>query len=144
MFMQVDKVSILDNTIEYVKELERRVEELNACKEVAEPRQKPQDTAERTSENYGFNKIGNRKKQLINKRKAREIDEIIEPEKDSSTGNVTVSVIDKEVLIEIKCSWRECLLLEIMDAITHLHLDSYSVQSTNTDGILSLTVKSKV
>ncbi|GFS37133.1 basic helix-loop-helix (bHLH) DNA-binding superfamily protein [Actinidia rufa] len=140
---KVDKVSILDNTIEYVKELERRVEELNACKEVADPRQTPQDTAEMTSENYGFNKIGNSKKPLINKRKAREIDEIIDPEKDSSTGNVTVSVIDKEVLIEIRCSWRECLLLEIMDAITHLHLDSYSVQSTNTNGILSLTVKSK-
>ncbi|XP_057463031.1 transcription factor GLABRA 3-like [Actinidia eriantha] len=140
---KVDKVSILDNTIEYVKELERRIEELNACKEVADPRQTPENTAEMTSENYGFNKIGNRKKPLINKRKAQEIDELIDPEKDSSTGNVTVSVIDKEVLIEIRCSWKECLLLEIMDAITHLHLDSYSVQSTNTDGILSLTVKSK-
>ncbi|XP_057510713.1 transcription factor GLABRA 3-like [Actinidia eriantha] len=140
---KVDKVSILDNTIEYLKELERRVEELDSCKEFAHTRQKPQGTAERTSENYGFNKIGNIKKPLITKRKAREIDEVIEPEKDSSTGNVTVSVVDKEVLIEIRCAWRECLLLEIMDAITHLHLDSHSVQSSNTNGILSLTVKSK-
>ncbi|GFZ01373.1 basic helix-loop-helix (bHLH) DNA-binding superfamily protein [Actinidia rufa] len=114
---KVDKVSILDNTIEYLKELERRVEELDSCKEVAHTRQKPQGTAERTSENYGFNKIGNIKKTLTTKRKAREIDEVIEPEKDSSTGNVTVSVVDKEILTQFN--------------------------PPNTNGILSLTVKSK-
>ncbi|CAL5360090.1 unnamed protein product [Camellia sinensis] len=145
---KVNKVSILDNTIKYLKDLERRVEELDSFKEVVEQeartRRKPQDSAERTSDNYA----NNIKKPLINKRKACDIGEI-EPEinqmvlKNSSNDSVTVSMIEKDVLIEVRCPWRECLLLEIMDAISHLHLDSYSIQSTNTDGILSLTAKSK-
>ncbi|CAL5442565.1 unnamed protein product [Camellia sinensis] len=145
---KVNKVSILDNTIKYLKDLERRVEELDSFKEVVEQeartRRKPQDSAERTSDNYA----NNIKKPLINKRKACDIGEI-EPEinqmvlKNSSNDSVTVSMIEKDVLIEVRCPWRGCLLLEIMDAISHLHLDSYSIQSTNTDGILSLTVKSK-
>lgn len=133
---KVDKVSILDHTIEYLKELERRVEELDSGREVSEPevrtRKPPKDSAERTSESCGHNK-----KPSINKRKVRDIDEIKDP------YNTTVSIIEKEVLIEIRCPWRDCLLLKIMDAISHLHLDSHSVQSTNSDGILSLTVKSK-
>nr|AAR21672.1 myc-like anthocyanin regulatory protein [Cornus oblonga] len=149
---KVDKVSVLDNTIEYLKELERRVEELESCKEEAEleaiTRRKPQDTAERTSDNHGNNKIGNGKKPLINKRKACDIGES-EPEinrvpvNHSSTDNVTVSVVEEDVLIEIKCPWKECLLIKIVDAISNFHLDSHSVQSSSIDGILSLSIRSK-
>lgn len=59
--------------------------------------------------------------------------------------DISVSVNDKDVIIEINCPWREGLLLEIMDAAaSHLHLDSHSVQSSTINGILSLTIKSKV
>uniref|UniRef100_A0A5B7AIY1 Putative myc-like anthocyanin regulatory protein n=1 Tax=Davidia involucrata TaxID=16924 RepID=A0A5B7AIY1_DAVIN len=149
---KVDKVSILDDTIEYLKELESRVEELESCREVAElevtTRGKPQDTVERTSDNYCNSKIGNGKKSLLKKRKVCDIDEM-EPEikrvllKDSSANNISVSMIKKDVLIKVRCPWRECLLLKILDAISNLHLDSYSVQSSNIDGILSLTIRSK-
>ncbi|KAA8522415.1 hypothetical protein F0562_013224 [Nyssa sinensis] len=149
---KVDKVSILDSTIEYLKELESRVEELESCVEVTELdetiRRKPQDTVERTSDNYGNNKIGSGKTSLVNKRKACDIDEM-EPEikrvllKDSSADNISVCMMKKDVLIKVRCPWRECLLLEIVDAISNLHLDSHSVQSSNVDGILSLTIRSK-
>ncbi|KAJ9173636.1 hypothetical protein P3X46_016752 [Hevea brasiliensis] len=149
---KVDEVSILDETIEYLQELERRVEELESCRELTEldarTRRKPQDVIERTSDNYGSNKIGNNKKPLVNKRKVCNIDER-EAEmdygisKDASDDNITVIMNDKDVLIEIKCPWREGLLLEIMDAASHLQLDSHSVQSSAIDGILSLTIKSK-
>ena len=149
--MQVDKVSILDETIEYLQELERKVEELGSNRELLEvlTKRKPQDTAERTSDNYGSNKIGNGKHSLTNKRKAPDIDEM-EPDinhnvsKDGSAESITVSVNKEDVLIEIKCLWREGILLEIMDVASHLHLDSHSVQSSTMDGILSLTIKSKV
>ncbi|THG21994.1 hypothetical protein TEA_017964 [Camellia sinensis var. sinensis] len=140
---QVDKVSILDHTIEHLEELKRRVEELESCM-VA----KRQDSAEWTSDNNGNDHIGNRKKASKNKRKASDINEM-ETEinrvllKDKLTDNVTVSTIEKDVVIEIRCPWREFVLLEIVDAISRLHLDSHSVQSTNIDGILSLTIKSK-
>ncbi|KAL6986257.1 endoglucanase 3 [Sarracenia purpurea var. burkii] len=148
---KVDKVSILDNTIEYLKELGRRVEELDSCREAEEidirrTRRKPHVFAERTSENHGSNK---KKPSTINKRKACEFDEVGTGSsrvllKESKTDEVSVSMIEKDVLIEITCPWREFLLLEIMDSISQLQLDSHSVQSTNIDGILSLTIKSKL
>jgi uncharacterized protein YjhX (UPF0386 family) len=64
--------------------------------------------------------------------------------KDGSADDITVSMNKGDVVIEIKCLWREGILLEIMDAASHLHLDSHSVQSSIMDGILSLTIKSKV
>ncbi|GFZ16464.1 basic helix-loop-helix (bHLH) DNA-binding superfamily protein [Actinidia rufa] len=150
-YLKVDQVSILENTIERLKELKRRVEKLESCREVIEveeviKRSKPRDTAERISDKYRDN---TNKNHLMNKRKACEIDET-EPEinqvrvKDSVTDNVSVSVVEKDVVIEIGCPWREFLLLEIMDSMRQLQLDSHSVQSTNTDGILNLTIKSKV
>ncbi|KAH7550262.1 hypothetical protein JRO89_XS13G0162400 [Xanthoceras sorbifolium] len=146
-----DKVSILDDTIIYLQELERKVEELESRPELPElvgrTKRKPKDTIERTSDNYGNNKISNGKKPP-NKRKACDIDEM-EPEieyvvpKDGSTDNITVSTNDKNVLIEIRCPWREGILIEIMDAVSNLHLDSHSVQSSTTEEILSATIKSK-
>ncbi|KAF3448573.1 hypothetical protein FNV43_RR09286 [Rhamnella rubrinervis] len=147
-----DKVSILDDAIEYVKELERKVEELECCRETTEiepkTKRKPQDTTEGISDNYGNNKTSSGKKALINKRKASDIDET-EPginyavSEDSLADNVTVSVKNNGVTIEIRCPWREGILLEVMDSLSNLHLDSHSVQSSNIDGILCLTIKSK-
>ncbi|GAV83868.1 HLH domain-containing protein/bHLH-MYC_N domain-containing protein [Cephalotus follicularis] len=147
---KVDKVAILDDTIEYLQELERRVEELETCRDLTDlesrAKMKPQDIIERTSDNYGNDKTA--KKPLLNKRKASDIDRM-EPEidycgpKDNPTDNIIVNVIEKDVTIEIKCPWKDRILLEIMDAASNLHLDSHTVQSSNTDGILYLTIKSK-
>ena len=149
--MQADKVSILDDTIEYVKDLGRRVEELESCRELTElaarTKRKPQDHVERTSDNYGNNKITNGKKSSLNKRKAfdeaeQEIDYVAS--KDGSTDNITVRMKNKDFLIEFRCPWREGILIEIIDALSILNLDCHSVQSSTTEGILSLTIKSKV
>ncbi|CAK9158885.1 unnamed protein product [Ilex paraguariensis] len=152
---KVGKESILDDTIKYLKELKRRVEELESCQEVEaveeRRRRKSHDHAvERTSDNYGNKKIGNSKKPLKHKRKVCDADEM-EPEshrvplsESSTDDDVTVSVIKHDVLIKMKCAWRESLLLEILDTINNLNLDSHTVQSSNIDGILSLTIKSKL
>ncbi|XP_022738702.1 transcription factor EGL1-like isoform X2 [Durio zibethinus] len=149
---KVDKVSILDVTIEYLQDLERRVEELESCRELIElearMKRKSQDHVERTSDNYGNNKITNGKKSSLSKRKACDIDEAEQEidyviSKDGSTDNVTVSTNNKDFLIEFRCPFREGILLEIMDALSILNLDCHSVQSSTTEGILSLTIKSK-
>ncbi|KAL6502332.1 endoglucanase 3 [Orobanche hederae] len=151
---KVDKVSVLDHTIQYVRELERKVEELESYKEAIEldstTQTKPQDAVERTFDNYGPNKIGNSKKPSANKRKACETDKTgaennrVRLKDSSSADNITVSVIDKDVLIEMKCSWKDCVLVEIMEAVRKLRMDTQSIQSSNTDGILSLVIKAKV
>ncbi|XP_022732915.1 transcription factor EGL1-like isoform X2 [Durio zibethinus] len=151
---KADKVSILDDTIEYLQDLGRRVEDLESCRELTDlevrTKRKRQDHVERTSDNYDDNKITIRKKSSPNKRKACDIDEV-EQEidyvafKDDSTNNVTVTVSlnKKDFLIEFSCPWREGILLEIVDALSILNLDCQSVQSSTTEGILSLTIKSK-
>lgn len=151
--LQVDKVSILDHTIEYMRELEKRVEELESYKETMKlelaARSKSQDANERTSGNYSPNKTGNSKKPPSNKRKARDKDNIgAENSKirltDTTTDNISVSVSDKDVLIEIRCSCKEHALVEVMGAISKLHLDTQNVQSSTIDGILSMTINAKV
>ncbi|KZV31538.1 Basic helix-loop-helix DNA-binding superfamily protein isoform 1 [Dorcoceras hygrometricum] len=150
---KVDKVSILDHTIEYLKELERKVEELESYKEVMEQESrikgKSHDAIEQTSDNYGQNRTGNGKRPLTNKRKACEIDKVGLVKnrvklRDSSTDDITVKVVDKGVIIETKCSWNECVLLEVMETLSKLHLHPQSVQTSNSDGVLSMTIKAEV
>ncbi|XVE57893.1 hypothetical protein DITRI_Ditri04bG0126800 [Diplodiscus trichospermus] len=149
---KTDKVSILDDTIEYLQDLGRKVEELESCRELTElearTKRKAPDHVEQTSNNYGSYKTTNGKKSSLNKRKACDIDEAEQEieyvaSKDGSTDNLTVSMNNKDFLIELRCAWREGIFLEIMDALNTLNLDCHSVQSSNTEGILSLTIKSK-
>ncbi|TYG43519.1 hypothetical protein ES288_D11G023800v1 [Gossypium darwinii] len=147
---KADKVSILDDTIEYLQDLERRVEELECCRELTESETKTKqkhhrDRAERTSSNKVTN--GN-KSASSNKRKAYDIEETKQDidhvaSKDGSTENLTISTNNKDLTIEFKCRWRDGILFEIMDALSVLDLDCHSVQSSTIEGILSVTIKSK-
>lgn len=148
---QVDKVSILGDTIEYLKVLERRIEGLEASKkqEGSEDKEREHpDIVERTSDNYCRDGLSYGKQSVVNKRKACEMDGADEElnwvwSKDG-LADVTVTIVDNEVVIEMKCPWRECLLMEIVEAISSLHLDANMVQSCTRDGTLTLTLKSKV
>nr|XP_009384094.1 PREDICTED: transcription factor EGL1-like [Musa acuminata subsp. malaccensis] len=150
---KVDKASILGDTIEYLKDMERRVQELESCRESsleldAKNRRKHPDVAERTSDNYGSKEMmANGRKSCSNKRKTCDAGET-EAEHHwvlSRDGpiDVIVTMKEAEVVVEIHCPWRECLLLEIVESISHFHLDPLSVQSSTVDGVLALTVKSK-
>ncbi|KAI4325898.1 hypothetical protein MLD38_031262 [Melastoma candidum] len=105
MLVQMDKASILDDTILYLKELEARVEELESSMEATE--------LEARSQSKGLG------------------------------SEVKINIKDGEVLIEIKCPYREYMLVGILKAINNLQLDAWLVQSSNLDGILSLTLSSK-
>lgn len=132
-----------------MEELEARVQELESCKESVNyetrSRKKNLDVVEQTSDNN----IVRQRKPWINKRKAREIDET-EPKlnrfncKDGFLAEVKVSIKETEVFIEIRCSYREYILMDIMDAMNNLHLDAHSIQSSTLDGVLTLTLKFKV
>nr|BBG28373.1 basic Helix-Loop-Helix transcription factor 1 [Cymbidium hybrid cultivar] len=148
---KVDKTSILADTIEYLKELERRVEELESCREEADQdmkaRRKYPDIAERTSDNYGNNELIHCLKPSSNKRKASEIDETKDENQCLLAKNglvdINITMIEKVVLIEMQCPWRDLLLLDIIEAMNNLRLDAQSVQSSIDDGNLSITLRSK-
>ncbi|PPD90272.1 hypothetical protein GOBAR_DD12775 [Gossypium barbadense] len=156
LFLQIDKESILKDTIKYLKELEARIEELESCKNSMEfearPRRNCLDVVEQTSDNYENRKVDSVKKPWINKRKACDIDEGLHESgselnrtipKDGLAPAVKVSIKELEVIIEIKCPCREFLLLDIMEAINNLHLDARTIQSCTLDGLVTLTLKSK-
>ncbi|KAB2002929.1 hypothetical protein ES319_D11G097200v1 [Gossypium barbadense] len=153
---EIDKESILKDTIKYLKELEARIEELESCKNSMEfearPRRNCLDVVEQTSDNYENRKVDSVKKPWINKRKACDIDEGLHESgselnrtipKDGLAPAVKVSIKELEVIIEIKCPCREFLLLDIMEAINNLHLDARTIQSCTLDGLVTLTLKSK-
>ncbi|KAJ4746684.1 basic helix-loop-helix (bHLH) DNA-binding superfamily protein [Rhynchospora pubera] len=149
---KVDKASILVETIEYVKELERRVEELESCRELFDHesralRKNNPDLAERTSDNYCVKAMSNGKKISLNKRKVCDVDEA-EAEhhwvfSQDCHLDINVTMSDQEALLVLHCQWREFLLLEILEAIGNLHLDPVSVQSSISESILALTIKAK-
>ncbi|GAB2271703.1 hypothetical protein Dimus_006536 [Dionaea muscipula] len=154
---KIDKTCILNDTIEYLKELATRVEELESCINLAESDQKIRrrysDVMERTSDNYETKRHDDSKKKPwgvnINKRKACDIDETepepckVIPEDNNPSLDMKVSIREHEVEIDMRCPWREYLLLDIMDAINNLNLDTHTVQSSTLDGILSVTLTSK-
>ncbi|KAL1188049.1 Transcription factor EGL1 [Cardamine amara subsp. amara] len=139
-----DKVSILDDTIEYLQELQKRVQELESCRESADTetrmtmmkRKKPEDEDERASANC-----------MNSKRKGSDMnvgeDEPVDTGYVGLTDNLRISSFGNEVVIELRCAWREGILLEIMDVISDLNLDSHSVQSSTGEGLLCLTVNCK-
>ncbi|KAL1188915.1 Transcription factor GLABRA 3 [Cardamine amara subsp. amara] len=140
---KIDKVSILDDTIEYLQELERRVQELESCRELTDTetrgtmtmkRKKPYDAGERTSANCANNENGNGKRVPVGE---------AEPADTGLTDNLRIGSFGNEVVIELRCAWREGVLFEIMDVISDLNLDSHSVQSSTGDGLLCLTVNCK-
>ncbi|KAK4769796.1 hypothetical protein SAY87_030328 [Trapa incisa] len=149
---EIDKASILNDTILYLKELEARVEELESCMDSTDfskpVRRKSSELGEQSSDNYENRKLNEgRRQSIINKRKACDIDETENEEfnpapQSGGQPQLKVHIKDKEVLIEMRCPYREYLLLDIMEAINNLHLDAHSIQSSSSNGVLTLTLKS--
>ncbi|MED6191444.1 endoglucanase 3 [Stylosanthes scabra] len=138
-----DKVSILDDAIEYLRKLEKRIKELEAHKDLtdreARTKRSPQDMVERTSDNY-FNKTDNGKKSMAKKRKSRDMDDT-SPE----TNDVAVNINENnEVVVEMNCPSKAGMFLKIMEGVSSLGLNFHSVQSREADGNLYVTLKSKL
>ncbi|KAK9076687.1 hypothetical protein SSX86_005021 [Deinandra increscens subsp. villosa] len=117
-----DKVSLLDDTIDYLKALERKVESL-------QPNKKSHDVLERTDKTR-------------NKRKAS--CDLKDLQQECFSDCITVSAVEKDVTIEIRCKWRDNMMARVFDALSSLNLESHSVQSSTVDGILTLTIESKI
>ncbi|KAK4746038.1 hypothetical protein SAY87_012350 [Trapa incisa] len=137
------KVHVLEHKIQYLKTLKRRLEELECIESGLASREEPtQETSERRHDNHGVNTFMSDEGLRVKKRKACEIDDMKIAMK--YDDNLFVSVEDKEVVIVMKCRWKEGLLLEIVNTASNLQLDFHSIQSSMDDGILSLAVKSKM
>ena len=142
-------MSILAETIAYLKELQRRVQELESSRELLS---RPSETTERptTTRPRGIGNESVRTKVCAGcKRKSPEFGSDVEKEhpwvlpKDG-TSNVTVAVSDRDVLLEVQCRWEELLMTRVFDAIKSLHLDVLSVQASAPDGFMGLKIRAQV
>lgn len=143
----MNKASILAETIAYLKELQRRVQELESGRE---PASRPSETTTRLITRPSRGNESVRKEACAgSKRKSPELgrDDVERPPvltMDAGTSNVTVTVSDKDVLLEVQCRWEELLMTRVFDAIKGLHLDVLSVQASAPDGFMGLKIRAQV
>ncbi|XP_044979207.1 anthocyanin regulatory R-S protein-like [Hordeum vulgare subsp. vulgare] len=122
-----DKASILTETIGYLRELKQRVDQ-------PESSRSPSDPKELTGRSRSH-VVGARKKIVSagSKRKS--------PGLESPSNVVNVTVLDKVVLLEVKCPWKELLMTQVFDAIKSLYLDVVSVHASTSGGRLDLKIR---
>ncbi|KAL5216606.1 hypothetical protein ABZP36_008007 [Zizania latifolia] len=143
LLAKVDKASILAETIDYIKELKKTVKELESS--VDEPsRRRPIDTRGRRRHELAGRVSGAKRKPPSSEgggdgdvERARRCVLLSQ----NGPSNVTVTVADKEVLLEVQCRWKELLMTRVFDAIKSLSLDVISVQASSPDGLLELKIR---
>ncbi|KAK3144012.1 hypothetical protein QOZ80_4AG0307750 [Eleusine coracana subsp. coracana] len=141
---KVDKASILAETIAYLKELERRVRELESSSR--EHIMQPSETTRLRGRHN--NEIIEKRVSGAKRNKASELSDDAEREhhwvlSKDGTSNVTVTVTDKEVLLEVHCQWEKMLMTRVFHAIKTIHLDVLSVQASTRDGFMGLKIRAQ-
>ncbi|KAL5198142.1 hypothetical protein ABZP36_001654 [Zizania latifolia] len=117
---KMDKTSILGDTIEYVKQLRKRIQDL-------ESRARPATTTAR-------------------KRRGRAAEGSSSSAAAVAGGEteVQVSIIESDALLELRCGCRDGLLLRVMQALQELQLEVTAVQASSADGVLVAELRAKV
>nr|TKS03537.1 basic helix-loop-helix protein A isoform X2 [Populus alba] len=168
---KMDKASILGDTIEYVKQLRQKIQDLETRNKQMESEHRPRsvDRPQRTSTSDSSKKqksgvtVVDRASSLgpvPDKRKMRVVEDsaggaakpktvgaLPQPEpvvhKEPETS-VEVSIIESDALLELECSFREGLLLDIMQMLRELRIETTAVQSSLNNGIFAGELRAKV
>ncbi|XP_039025145.1 transcription factor BHLH42-like isoform X2 [Hibiscus syriacus] len=151
---KMDKASILGDTIEYVKQLRKRVEELEKqSKGIETDNQRPRsaDSLNRTSS------LKELRSGVTVSERARSLDPEPRPGRDKrkmrpmtvdstqQEPTVEVSIIESDALLELQCGYREGLLLDIMKLLREeLRIEITAVQSFLNNGALVAELTAKV
>ncbi|KAF7062061.1 hypothetical protein CFC21_068704 [Triticum aestivum] len=130
---KMDKASILAETITYLRELEQRVEELETSRA---PSSHPNEAMGR-----GLHEVVGGKKIKLSTGSKRKVLEMEREDNDCPSNIVNVTVMDKEVLLEVQCRWKELLMTRVFDAIKSLRLDIVSVHASTPEGLLDLKIR---
>ncbi|CAA7399983.1 unnamed protein product [Spirodela intermedia] len=144
---KVDKASVLGDTVNYIKQLLRRTEEnearirqIESEKTTIAPNVFASDGGERTtnpkrrSEATGVTTRAGRKRP----RASCNDSELV------NGGSLHVSVIETDMLVEMKCQNVDGLLVRIMEVLEELRLDTTSITSASTDGNFKVEIRAKV
>ncbi|TKY52614.1 Basic helix-loop-helix protein A [Spatholobus suberectus] len=146
---KMDKASILGDTIEYVKQLRRKIQELEARSRQTEAEHRSrlaEITAQRTSsssskeqQRSGVTVMDKRKVRIVEgavaKTKAVEV---------AAATSVQVSIIESDALLELECPHREGLLLDVMQMLREVRIEVIGVQSSLNNGMFVAELRAKV
>nr|QTO65813.1 transparent testa 8 [Aristolochia praevenosa] len=165
---KMDKASILGDTIEYVKQLRKKIQELESRTRNTETDARPKlgtetyksnnskEPSDQPANDPSNTKVVNlavpsnarSRISAMDKRKVRVVE--------GSGGNANtrtiapvnnslqVSIIENDALLELQCPNREGLLLEIMQTMHQLRIEVTGVQSSTTNGVIVAKLRAKV
>ncbi|XVF32594.1 hypothetical protein REPUB_Repub17cG0095700 [Reevesia pubescens] len=158
---KMDKASILGDTIEYVKQLCKKIQELetrNRQMEADTERSRSGDSLQRMSrlkdQRSGVT-VSERARSLGPDRRKMRIVEgsdggakpktVEEEAHETGETTVEVSIIERDALLELKCQYREGLLLDIMQMLREqVRLEITTVQSSLNNGVFVAELRAKV
>ncbi|GLT52737.1 hypothetical protein SLA2020_260590 [Shorea laevis] len=159
---KMDKASILGDTIEYVKQLRKKIQDLEARNRQMEEdqRSKMSESLQRTSslkELRSGAMVGERGRAVVpgagqDKRKLRIVEgsggaakpKAVESPAPPTETSVEVSIIESDALLELQCGYREGLLLDIMQMLRDLRIETTTVQSSLNNGTFASELRAKV
>ncbi|XP_074584293.1 basic helix-loop-helix protein A [Curcuma longa] len=158
---KMDKASILGDTIEYVKQLRKHIQELEAKNKQIEScwrlnrtkqQQQQQSTRKKGKPSAGGNQelSDNNRLGAFEKRKLSVVDPpnnrvLLNPPKTSeAAASVCVSMVESEVILELQCSFRDGLLLTILQTLLELGLEVTSIHYSSADGVSNVELHSQM
>ncbi|KAK4492535.1 hypothetical protein RD792_003347 [Penstemon davidsonii] len=133
---KMDKASILGDTIEYVKQLRKKIQEL-------ESQERPGEASNVNS--FKDKSIGPSLSR--EKRKLRIVEgggRVAPRAVAEDVVQVEVSIIETDALVEIQCMHKEGLLMDVMQLLRKVKIEVTTVQSSITDGLFTAELRAKV
>nr|GMD17137.1 putative anthocyanin transcriptional regulator [Ipomoea batatas] len=143
---KMDKASILGDTIEYVKQLRRRIQQLEAARGGAWEVDRQSITGGVTRKNPA-QKCGASRTLMgptLRKRGMRTAERPANDTAEDAVVQVEVSIIESDALVELRCTYREGLILEVMQMLKELGLEITTVQSSVNGGIFCAELRAKI
>ncbi|KAK4731929.1 hypothetical protein R3W88_024917 [Solanum pinnatisectum] len=142
---KMDKASILGDTIEYVKQLRKKVQDLEARDRHAETI-KDADEKSGTTIVKAFSVKGKRRmKSTVEGSIGGAPAKItVSPPMDEGVLQVEVSIIENDALVELRCPYKEGLLLDVMQMLRELKVEVVGIKSSLNTGLLLAELRAKV
>ncbi|KAH1106177.1 hypothetical protein J1N35_009945 [Gossypium stocksii] len=149
---KMDKASILGDTIEYVKQLRKKIQDLetrNKQMEADNDRPRLADSMQRNSSSKDQRSGLTTRSSGPDKKKMRIAEatkqKTVEPPLQMAETSVEVSIIESDALLELQCGYREGLLLDIMQMLREkLRIEITAVQSSLNNGLFTAELRAKV
>ncbi|KAG5587106.1 hypothetical protein H5410_047540 [Solanum commersonii] len=142
---KMDKASILGDTIEYVKQLRKKVQDLEARDRHAETTKNADEKSGTTIVKAFPGKGKRRMKSTVEGSIGRAPAKItVSPPMDEEVLQVEVSIIENDALVELRCPYKEGLLLDVMQMLRELKVEVVAIQSSLNTGLLLAELRAKV